>query len=84
MYGTLRNDFMCNLLDVLGDGFYHFESLIGHLLCLVVSCARVSFALCFILLITYLTFVSYRKLGFMTKISAFHKLSVWGTGGCWG
>ena len=52
-YSTLRNDFMCKLYKLLGDGFECFESLDGlkkRLLFWVVSCGRMILALCLILL----------------------------------
>ena len=102
VYNILRNDFLCKLQELLGDGFEHFESLdsfekasfvldselweddfsfLGmglnilrawivlkkHLLFWVVSCGRMTLALCLILLrTTSLTFGSYGRLGYMT------------------
>ena len=51
----------------------------------VVSCGRMTSALCLILLrITSLTFESYGRLGYMVKISAFHSPSVRMYLGNWG
>ena len=59
-------DFLCKLQELLGDEFEHFESLNSfenHLLFWVVSCGRMTSALCLILLrITSLTFGSYGRL----------------------
>ena len=55
-----------------------------HLLFWVVSCGRMTSALCLILLrITSLT-LSYGRLGYMAKISAFHSPSVRMHLGNWG
>ena len=84
VYNTLRNGFLCKLQELLGDGFEHFESL-DHLLFWVVSCGRMTSALCLILLrIASLTFGSYGRLGYMAKISAFHSPSVRMHLGNWG
>ena len=53
VYNTLRNDFMCKLQELLVDRFEHYKSLIvlkNHLLFWVVSCGRMTLALCLILL----------------------------------
>ena len=76
------------MCELLGDRFEHFESLEyfeKRLLFWVVNCGRMTLTLCLILLrIRLLTFGSYRRLGFMTKISAFHSPSVRMHLGNWG
>ena len=88
VYNTLRNDFLCKLQELLGDRYEHFDSLDSfekHLLFWVMSCGRMTSALCLILLrTTSLTFWSYRRLGYMAKISAFHSPSVTIHLGNWG
>ena len=89
VYSTLRNDFLCKLQELLGDmGLKILRAWIvlkKHLLFWVVSCGRMTSALCLILLrITSLMFGSYGRLGSMAKISAFHSPNVRMHPGNWG
>ena len=86
VYNTLRNYFLCKLQELLGDWLEHFESLD--------SIGKASFVLGSELweddfsstldLVKDLMFGSYRRLGYVTKILAFHSPSVRMHLGKWG
>ena len=75
-----RNDFMCKLQELLGDGYEHLESQ---------DCYGIglSSGLWIIFLLDLvMIFVSKGRLGSVTKTPVFHSHSdiIYGTGGFWG
>ena len=90
VYNTLRNNYLCKLQELLGDGFEHFESLDSFEKASFVLGSELweddfSSILDILLRITSLMFGSYERLSYiMMKISAFHSPSVRMHLGNWG